>query len=99
MYCRVKTPFSIEELRANVEMLLKEGKKPVRPGQSIDACFFQPYCSQNSKDLMRRPQADVDNTISCGRRKFIPLGFESFGGFSLNSKIFVDFIFTESNGV
>jgi hypothetical protein len=32
---------------------------------------------------------------SCGLRKFVPLGFEALGGFSSNSKRFVDFIATE----
>jgi hypothetical protein len=42
-------------------------------------------------------KADQNGFIETARglRKFIPLGFESFGGFSSNSKRLVDFIATE----
>jgi hypothetical protein len=42
-------------------------------------------------------KADKDSLIetSKGKRKFIPLGFEALGGFSSNSKKFIDFIAME----
>jgi hypothetical protein len=46
---------------------------------------------------LKARKADEKGIIdtSCGKRKFIPLGFESFGGFSNNSKKFIDFIAME----
>ena len=46
---------------------------------------------------MNNRKADKHSLIetSKGKRKFIPLGFESLGGFSSNSKKFVDFIAAE----
>ena len=46
------------------------------------------------KAKLRIRKADNNGLIDTtrGKRKFIPLGFESFGGFSSNSKKFVDFI-------
>jgi hypothetical protein len=48
------------------------------------------------RSKLRDRKADEDNMIetSCGKRSFIPLGFEALGGFSSNSKKFVDFIAT-----
>ena len=46
---------------------------------------------------MTARKADLNGLIetSVGMRRFIPLGFESFGGFSSNSKKLVDFIAKE----